>query len=221
MQGVGTDEVVGTRTIVVAGVGFASAVPDECVLTISLKVMRDTVADAVDEVAALAGAAIAALRDQGVADSDVRTVNVGVQDWFDHQQQRVTARVATYTLTVHGRRLADVPVLIRRLTTAAGDALHIDGIGFAHSDPGPLRAAARADAVADARSRAEQLAAAAGLRVGGVLNISEGAEPGDRWFGRAVSFSARAAAAPEMPVQPGDLRVTVRVEVAYALEPPG
>jgi uncharacterized protein len=203
--------------VVVVGLGVAGALPDLCVIAASLRVMRDTVADAVDEVASVADAAMASLRAVGVADSDLRTVNLAVQDWIDHQQQRVTARVATYMFTVHGRSLGEVPALIRELTASAGDALHIDGINYVHSDPEPMHATARRNAVTDARSRAEQLAEAAGLRLGQVVKITEGADAGGGWVGRAASGDARALAA--MPINPGDLTLSVRVEVTFTLEP--
>lgn len=207
------------RTIVVVGEGIASAVPDRCVIAVSLRVMRDTVAEAIADVASLADAAITAMRAAGVDEADLATRNLDVQDWIDHTQSRVAARVATYTFTVAVRGLRDVSALVNELAKTAGDSLQINGITFAHSDPAPLQAAARRDAVADARARAEQLAEASGLRLGDVLAIGEAPVMGG-YFGPAISLRAAREAPPPMPMMPGDQRVRVRVEVTYAFARP-
>jgi uncharacterized protein YggE len=207
------------RTVIVAGEGNAGAVPDRCVIAVSLRVQRDTVANAVNDVAALADAAMSALRAAGVAAADLQTVNLAVHDWFDPQGQHVTAQVAMYMFTVTCRTLAEVPTVIGELTTSAGDALHVDGITFSNSDLAPLKTAARRSAMEDARLRAEQLAESAGIRLGEVLNIAEVDDPGTRWFGRTMSAAGVRGAVPAMPVVPGDHSVTVRVSVTYAVEP--
>jgi uncharacterized protein YggE len=209
------------RVIVVVGEGTASAVPDRCVIAASLRVMRDTVAEAIHDVAALADAAVAAMREAGVAEADLGTRNLNVQDWFDHQGQRVTARVATYTFTIAVGGVEGVSGLLTALSAAIGDELQINGISFAHSDAEPLQRIARRDAVADATERATQLAAAAGLRLGDVLTITEEAGAGaGRWFGRAIMSRAAGDASPPMPITPGDQTVRVRVEMTFALGAP-
>jgi uncharacterized protein YggE len=213
---VGNADLPVVDTLVVSGFGSASAAPDRCLIAVSLRVTRDTVAEAVDEVASIADRVFTALRGAGVADSELRTANLAVNDWIDHQQQKVTARVATYALTVLGATLSSVPALIRTLTESAGDALHIDGIGFEHSDPVALGEIARRAAVADARLRAGHLADAAGLRVGHVVNIAEDGDAAGGWVGRAMS---RAAAGAAVPISPGDLAVTARIRVTFMLDP--
>ena len=54
-----------------------------------------------------------------------------------------------------------------------GDAVRFDGIVFAHDDPGALAHEARALALADARGKAEQLAAGSGVRLGAIRSITE------------------------------------------------
>jgi uncharacterized protein YggE len=203
------------RTVVVVGQGSASAVPDRCVVSVSLRVMCEAVADAIRDVAAVANDAMAALRAVGIDDADVRTRNLGVQDWFDQQQQRVSAHVATYLFSVGGIGLSQVPTVISALAEVAGDALHIDGITFSHSDPAPLYAIARRDAVVDARTRAEQLADAAGVRLGEILMISEGVDGGG---GAASVGRMHTVAAAAMPITPGDQTVAVRIAVTFAIE---
>jgi uncharacterized protein len=132
----------------------------------------------------------------------------------DHQQQRVTSRVATYSFAIVVRDLAAVSTVVQMLTDTAGDALQIQGISFVHSDPAPLQAIARRNAIEDAKARAEQLAAAAGLRLGHVRSIQEGAA------GPTIHGVARklAGGAETMPVNPGNEAVCLRVTVEFALD---
>jgi uncharacterized protein YggE len=186
-----------------------------------LRVMRDTVADAIADVATLADTAISAMRAAGVDPADLGTRNLNVQDWIDHQQQRVTARIATYAFTMTVNGVDAVSTLLSSLSAAIGDELQINGISFAHSDPEPLRRIARREAVADAAERARELADAAGLQLGDVLSIAEGVSGGSgRWFGTAVMARAAADSAPSMPITPGDQTVRVRIEMTYAIGPP-
>jgi uncharacterized protein YggE len=201
----------------VVGHGVANAVPDRCVITVALRVMRDSVAEAVAEVAALGDAALNALRGASVDGADLSTQNVHVQDWIDHQQQRVTARVATYTFTVAVRDLGEVSALVSLLAETVGDALQIQGIAFSHSDAAALLADARRDAVADANARAEQLAHAASARIGPILAIQEGSATGG-WTGYAVASRAHEMSGPAMPMHPGSHAVTASVVVTYSLE---
>ena len=204
------------RTIVVVGSGAESAIADRCTIAVSLRVMRDSVADAIAAVASLADAAMNTIRETGVDDTDVRTQDLHVQDWFDAEQAQVTSRVATYMLTVEVRDLGEVSSLVSRLAETTGDALQVQSIVFSHSDHETLLAAARRAAVADAKVRAEELAEAAGVGLGEILTISEGSGATGGWRGYAVSAGARLAG-PEMPIAPGAHSVTARVVVTYAL----
>jgi uncharacterized protein YggE len=205
------------RTLVVAGHGEATMVPDRCTITASLRVMSESVADAIGTVASLADATWKALRQSGIADSDLSTQNVHVQDWIDHEQRRVTARVATYAFTIDVRSLHEVSSVVTLLAATAGDALQIQAIGFSHSDLGALSAIARRHAVADAAARAQQLADAAGVQIGEILTIDEASTVSAGWAARAVSGGARLMSGSDMPMNPGTRSVTAHVVVTYVL----
>ena len=207
------------RTVVVVGHGVANAVPDRCIIGVTLRVMRESVTEAISEVASLADAAMNALREASVDGSDLSTQNVHVQDWIDHQQQRVTARIATYTFTVTVRDLDEVSALVSLLGETVGDALQIQGITFSHSDSAALLADARRNAVADANALAALLADAAGARIGQILTIDEDTATTGGWAGFAVARrAAHELSGPAMPMNPGAHTVTARVVITYSLE---
>jgi uncharacterized protein YggE len=72
---------------------------------------------------------------------------------------------------------------------------------------------ARGDAVKQARTKANELAKAAGLQLGDVQSISDASAP------IAVPLAASPIArAPSVPVQPGTESLTVDVTVVFAIQ---
>ncbi|MGA1276237.1 MAG: SIMPL domain-containing protein, partial [Gemmobacter sp.] len=89
------------------------------------------------------------------------------------------------------------------------------GIVFEGADPQPLEDRARAEAVADARRRAGVIAQAAGLALGPVVEITEGAAaaaPGVPML--------RFADAAGLPGAPGHNAIGATVRIVFALSPP-
>jgi hypothetical protein len=98
--------------------------------------------------------------------------------------------------------------------TGAG-ANNIWGIQFEIEKPAPLEAEARQKAMLEAKARAEQLAALAGVKLGRVVSVSaSGGGPVAREGGFAYNMKAQA----DVPVQRGELTVSQDVQLVYALE---
>jgi uncharacterized protein YggE len=101
---------------------------------------------------------------------------------------------------------------------AGGDAVRINSISFTVDDPEQYEADARKAAVEDARKRAEELAALAGVTLGKVRSISES--------GASIPFAKRglegmmlqSAAAPRTPISPGETEISISVSVVYRIE---
>lgn len=139
------------RTLVVTGQGTAHGTPDRCLIYLALNAMADTAASALDQVADLATRAVQALRDRGVEPNDIQTANISLGDY--HEKQRVTARVASYSLVVKIRSLEEAGPVLASLSGVAGDSLQVQRMQLAVSDPQVLQASARRDAVVDATAR--------------------------------------------------------------------
>jgi uncharacterized protein YggE len=87
----------------------------------------------------------------------------------------------------------------------------MNGIDFAIQDPAPLLANARADAIADARLRAETYARAAGVTLGPILSISEGGE------GPRPMYRMMAMAPAPVPVAAGEETISADVAVVWEI----
>jgi uncharacterized protein YggE len=205
--------------IVVIGQGSARATPDQCSIHLSLNSLADSAVQALDLCNEAATRVIAAAAQAGIPRTDVQTMNLSVQDYRDPGQQKVTARLGSYQLSITVRALDALSDVVGKLTAAAGDALQIRAIHLSVSDPEPLMREARIAAVRDAQTKAHDLAQAAGRQLGSIVSIEEGSGPAT--FPKAVRASATAASSSPMPVEPGESTVGASVTVTFELDDPG
>lgn len=203
------------RTITVNGVGSVSGTPDVLTLSIGVRTRAQSAGEALDEASAKAEALIATLKGAGVAEVDIATTEVSIWPQYDNQGREVTGYEASNGLSVKLRDLSKAGAVIDVAADAVGDAITLGGISFGIDDTGPLYAKARELAVGTARLQAEQLAKAAGVGLGGVVAITEGAQytPSPMYAGDMVAAAGGSA----VPLQPGSQQVQLTVQVVYEL----
>jgi hypothetical protein len=206
------------RELVVTGFGTAAGIPDRCEFTLALNVMAETAADALERVGALAREIIGVIQGQGVDRSDVQTLNVSLHDWIDRDSKKVTARVATYLLSVTARDLETSGPLLAAAAAAGGDSLSIQNLRMSVADPKPLASQARQGAVEEALAKARELADAAGLRLGPITSIVDGAAPPDRYWVTARRAVPMSSAAGAVPVEAGTSSVSAQVTITLRIE---
>lgn len=199
----------------VVGTGVATGTPDQCEMQIALVSMTDEAPAALSTCAELASKVIAAIGAVDGAQCDVRTVGLSVQDFFDQSKQRVTAKVGTYQLQVTVRPVDSMGSVLTALGAVAGDALSLRGFQLGVRDPEPLRREARRLAVEDAGRRAVELAQAAGIRLGPIVALVDGAAAQEPTFRRAIAMSA--AAPSNVPIEPGEVSARSAITITYAI----
>src|SRR5262249_20769829 len=150
---------------------------------------------------------IEALRQAGVADKGMQTVDVSVSPVYNDAGTKVIGYTATNSVCAT-TSVADGGSVVDAALKAGADRVSGPNLTKAESDK--LYDDALRAAVADARSRAEVLAAAAGVKVGQVLSIVEGSAPPG-----PIAYDA--AASPETPIQPGTQDVEASVTVTFAI----
>ena len=111
------------------------------------------------------------------------------------------------------RDLADLGDVLDAVVKSGANTL--GGVSFGLSEPRAAEDAARRAAVEDARARAALYAEAAGVTLGAVQQITEDsfAQP----MARMMAAEAAMADAAPPPVAPGELTVSARVQVVYAI----
>jgi len=205
--------------IVVSGTGTASAVPDAAELTAGAAASAPSAGEALARTSAVVERLRAVLEELGVPDAQVQTAQLDLSVEYRRPEtggepREVAGYRATHVLRV---RLTDLDLLGRLLDQVVAEGANVlRNVRFLRRDPTPTLDDARRRAVADARRKAELLAAEAGVRLGRVLRIEE-ASPAPRPFARAA-MAAEAARA--VPVSPGELELEARVSVTYAIAAP-
>lgn len=205
------------RTITVPGEGRVSVRPDLAELRVGISLTEKTVQAARTAGAIALQAVLSRLRTLAVKDRDIQTSIVSMTPAYDYSSDRNGPRLVGYTLTnsvsVTIRDLDRVGDVIDGALTSGATTL--DSVAFRVADPAPVQRQARERAVADARARAETLAASAGVQLGGVVAIVEGgAEPP---FQPYPQMRAMAARDESTPIEAGTNEISVAVTVTFTI----
>jgi len=228
----------------VSGEGEASAAPDIARTHVGVDIRALTPEQANTEAGQRMAAVIAALKQLGVADKDLKTGAYSVSFEPEPQPtppQPMAAAPATqpraagtgagtqpsaaelpstprgYYHVVNNLEvtLRDLKLAGRALSAAASaGANNVWGVTFDLEDDSALVSEARARAVADAKHSAEELAKLSGVSLGEIVSISEADAP-NAYAGGPV-YAMRSAAANEVPIEQGQVTVRYSVQVVYA-----
>lgn len=192
--------------------------PDTASLHLGVQATRPTAGDALNHTNASATSLIAALRDAGVADDDISTSGLSIFPQYGSENNAITGYQASNNITVTIRNITDVGSVIDAAAAAAGDAITIGGVSFFVDDTEALIGAARADAIGNARKRAGEFAAAAGVSVGAVQEISEVSidSPGQPRF--RTSLANFSGGGSPTPTESGTQDLSVSITVVYELQ---
>ena len=192
------------RTLTVTGTGSVAAVPDTALVRLSAMHRARTLAEAMTGAETAREAVVAA-----AGDLVVSTVNLSV--WPFNEQGEIPGFEARHSLTIATGDLATANELLSNLAYAVGGRLVVEGVELAVRDPSAAVAQAREAAFADARAKAELLAALAQATLGQVESVSEG--------GAATPMSDGPAAMAKLDVglQPGQSAITASLTITWAL----
>lgn len=204
-------------TITVIGTGTVSGTPDTVMVSLGVQTTGPAIADAMSQANKAATAVIDKLKASGVDAKDISTSSVSLQPNYDNNGKPNGYQVYEGVRAVL-RDLAKAGQLMGDAVSAGGDAARVEGISFDLDGKDGLMAKARSSAMADARSKAGEYAAAEQRTVGAVLSISESTSGDGSPMPYAKDAAAsRASAAGPVPLNPGSQDVQVQVSVTYEL----
>jgi uncharacterized protein YggE len=201
-------------TITVTGHGRASVTPDRIVFTITVSSLAPTVDESRRKLEDLRAGVSAALNRAGVPADAIRSAGPDWRPEHEYEKQvlrfkgiRGDERLRVETPREPGR----TPTILREL----GAQLQLARVDVSHaaSDTSAALAKALAAAVADARTRAEAIASAAGVRLGPVRSLTHGNEDQRSRGGYAGAICEEA-----IPVEIEANDVVVNAEIAATWE---
>jgi uncharacterized protein len=201
-------------SISVSGEAAISAPPDQAEIEAGTTTDAKTARDAAEANNTAMAKVLSALKGAGIEDKDVQTSRLSLQPQYapNHNPPTVTGYRASNQVNVRLHDITKIGSTIDTLVSAG--ATDIGGINFTVSNASKLLDDARAQAIADARRKAEIYAKAAGVTLGAPLSISEGG------VAPLPMFRARMAAAPmaATPIAPGQETLSVTVQVSWAIK---
>ena len=216
-QQINQDTPVSSRTITVSGTGQALGAPDIAYIQLGTDQSNSDPAAAFQSANDVMNAVRDAVTGLGVAASDIQTTtfNIWVQDNTDSSGNPTGER------TYHAQDIVTITV---RDVTKTGDVIsaaigaganNINNLSFGIADPTELANQARAMAIADAQSRAQQIASTLGVTVGPVMTVNESVSSDGQPQPMAMAYAASAGGG--APVNQGQLTVSVQVTITFAI----
>jgi uncharacterized protein YggE len=212
---VGAGTLPNSPHIVVAAVGEVEAMPDIARMQLQIAETRDSAVLAKAQVDERTARVLTALKEQGIAEADVRASQIRIYpdyEWQDGRRllrgQRVE-RSVDITLTDLSRYGAMLDALVQAGISELG------GVSFDLSDREALAAEAVQRAIGNANTKAATLAAGFGRKVAGVYHIDEGGS-GPIRMARAMMMDAKVGA--EAPMLIGKETVSAQLNVVFLLK---
>jgi uncharacterized protein YggE len=196
--------------ITVNGSGAVTTVPDRAELAFGVVSQAATARAALTANAAASRRVVAALRGAGIAAADLQTAQISLSPRYSEQGEDITGYTAQTTVTANLRALDRAGAAIDAAVSAGANT--VSGPALSRTDQAELYRTALRNAVADARAKAQALAAAGGVTLGAVVSV---VEAGGGPIPLAERASAQDAAAPE--IEPGTQRIEAMVTVSFAL----
>ncbi|HEV7666469.1 MAG TPA: SIMPL domain-containing protein, partial [Chloroflexota bacterium] len=204
--------------ISVVGQGIVLAQPNTAHITLGSEVFDQSLANAQAEASRRMDAVINKLKASGIADTDIHTISFNINPQYDFRDQNQPVLRGYQVQNLVDVKTTNVSGLGPLIDDAiAAGATRVYGVRFEASNMEDLKNQARDQAMQNARAKAEQLARDAGVSLGRPITIEE-SDTGGVTPQRSLQIAPQAAApaaAPQTPIQPGELQVQTTVHVVW------
>lgn len=215
------------RRLAVTGEGQAFRAPDLALVQLTVTRQGETAQKALADNNAAMAAVQGALPEFGLEGRDIQTSGFSISPQYRYDTRSdgtqspptLVGYEVRNTLSLRVRavdRLGEI--LDRAVSLGVNDGGSIE---FVAEDPSALQNDARRQAVERARASAEAMASAAGLRLGALLTIEDGAapfEPPRPLADMRMMAMPAPAAASKVPVAAGETMASATVRLVFALE---
>ena len=216
--------------ISVNGTGEAVAIPDIATFSFTVSETAKTVAEAQEKATAKINSALDAVKKEGVAENDIKTLSYNINPKYEYQgvpctiyscppsRSILTGYEVSQTTEVKIRDLSKAGALFTTIGSAG--VQNVNGLNFTIDNIEEVKAMARAEAIADARTKAGTIAKQLGVRLVRITSYYDSSDqPGPYYYGRggdtAVSVAEKAVP-PQVPT--GEQEIVSNVTVSYEIK---
>ena len=212
----GSEQGAQLRTIAVAGLGRASAKPNQAELRLGAVTEATTATEALAKNAEFMNKVIGALKAMGIPEEDIETSRFGLYPKYSSYGRTIIGFEVTHMLRVTTTSLDKVGQIIDGAVGAGAN--RVEGVYFTFTKEKieELKTLARQGAVEDARAKAETIAESLGVTIIGVASATE--ETYHYPYRRLIETYATAPVPPTPIMPPTEVEITVMVRVTYIIE---
>lgn len=207
------------RTLNVNGLGQVYLTPDIAYINIGVNTQSPSASESVATNKEKSNAVIEAIKAAGVDPKDIHTTNFSIWSnptYDDLGQISGTNYVVDNTVNVTVRDLDSLGGLLDSAVSAGANNIY--SIQFDVADKSAAVKEARASAVEDAKTQAQELADAAGISLAEIQTISFFESAPTTYFEGKGGGGGVASEAAVVPIQPGQLAISVTVSVTYSIK---
>jgi hypothetical protein len=205
------------RSISVVATGEASVAPDLAIVSFAVSGSGKQLAPTRDDANARSSSVLAKLRDLGVADGDLDAPDIGIHPEYDHRKgQKLTGYRVVRQMTAKVRDLDGLGDVLDGLVAAGANEVY--GAQMSAADPSAAEHEALRAAIIAAKAKAEVLAKAGGVTLGGLARVEEEPSNGPPVPRMRMMAAAEMAAGAPTEVAAGDLTVTRQVRAWFSIE---
>lgn len=215
----------GPPTLNVTGEATVTGEPDLALIALGVVEQAASAREALTENSDAMARIIDALKGQGIAPRDLQTSGFSVDpvysqpprdyDGSEPFEPRIVGYSVRNELTLRIRDLARTGALLDAVITLGANS--ISGPSFTVDDPTRLQDEARRAAVEDALRKARLYSEAAGVALGPISRIEEGAFDQPRPLPMAAMARDSAMEAKSVPIEGGELGFRAQVSVSWQL----
>lgn len=218
------------NTITVSGTGDAVAVPDIATFTFGVTQEAADVATAQKNATNKINAAIDFVKQNGVADKDIKTTSYNITPVYDYANGVCNAyQCSPSKQTLRGYEVSQMIEVKVRKTEDAGKLLsgigaqgvtNISGLNFGVDKEETVKAQARQLAIDDAKSKADTLAKQLGVHLVRIVNFNESGNVPIYYDKMAMGMGggvAQSASVPTPSIPSGEQKITSNVTITYEI----
>lgn len=202
----------------VVGKSTLTTVPDKAVVNLGVVAKGTDLKQAQSQANSVMANLQQQLANLGVKKEDIKTDSYSIYPTIDYQ--RPTQNITGYTVNISlSVSLTDFAKLNQTIDTATGLGINqVNGVQFTLTDQkeAQVKADARKQAIDDAKRNAAELASLSGMRLGRIINVTEGSDntPRPMMYAAKAMDSAVGGGTPTS-VEPGSTSYTYSVTLSY------
>lgn len=202
----------------VNGNAVISVAPDTAYVSLGVETSNPSAEVASEENATRMARVLAALRELGLTEKEISTKGYNIYSYNQvlnrgtNEETTVTTYQVQNKIEITTTNLEQVGKIVDVAVKAGAN--QVQGIRFDLADKQELQLKALENAIKQARSKAEVMAAAAGVELGGIVSLNEDYASYAPMYDTAV-MRAQAFSNIETSITPGDVEISAKVTMVF------